>query len=137
MSFDVDIFVDSDESVETFGQQIEQIFGLKLESDVTKVGLNPHSQVYYYVDPFEQYSFWISQLEKGAYADEGTMLFSTYTYCFQIRVNAETKPEMLKRSIELAHVIFDRLKVSGRYRLLASENLDRKLDQYDPPETNK
>ena len=137
MSTDINIFVDSNESVEEFGKQVEHLLGLKLERDVAKVHLDPRRYLYSYSDPERQYWFGIIQLPRYYLVNDDDMLFETYTYQLQTTAFSLNPDEKWERSKQLAQTIFDRFKSTGRYRLLMTKNLDLKLDQYDPPDSVK
>ena len=122
MSDDINVFVDSNESVEDFGQQIEPILGIKLERDMTKLGLNSSFYIYSYAE-MERHWFGFLRVPKGFFLNDRDMLFETYNYRIQIHVFGDDPIETAERQRELGLTVFDRLKATGQYRLLMTHNV--------------
>jgi predicted HTH domain antitoxin len=120
----IDILVDTEQPLQAFVYELEQILHISFEKwselDADLEG---------YESSDELYTIGITTHE---YVNERDLRFEEYRY--DVGIEAKYRESWEKTSEEwraFAQHIFDKLKATGKYRLLMVENLQRKLDQFD------
>jgi hypothetical protein len=115
--------VDTDETLEGFAQQISSLLSLPLEFqrdqyDEWFAGVNPN----FHLD-----------LGGHDYDNDHDMLFENYRYDITIRPSNIVTDEDWQNAIEFIKTnVYEKLKATGRYSLMLTEQLGRKLDEYQP-----
>lgn len=121
----IDILVDTEQPLQTFVHELEQLLQVSFEK-----WSEPDADLEGYEFSDEMYTIGITTHE---YVNERDLLFEEYRY--DIGIEAKYHESCEKTNEEwraFAQHIFDKLKITGKYRLLMVENLQRKLDQFDP-----
>jgi hypothetical protein len=124
MSWSVDLFVDAKVPLQQFVREVELICGvqfMKFRSD--------DRERYEYRDPRGVVCLWD---DHGLENDRG-INFEDYRYEMNVRPYRTTHWEKDQRAgYELASRLFEQLKSTSRYRLMLVEELQNRLQVFDP-----
>jgi hypothetical protein len=119
----IHIMVNTDENLEEFAQQVSSLLGLSLEFR------------------HDQYDEWFTGVSPNFHIDLGVhdydndhdMLFENYRYDVTIRPSKIVTSEDWQNAIEFVKAnVYEKLKATGRYSLMLTEQLGKKLDEYEP-----
>jgi len=123
MSWSVDVFVNSPAPLGAFVREIEPLLGIKLQR------LSASGETWYeFRDPSIALTVGDHELE-----NDRDMNFEDYRYQISVRaINVWDWEKHQKRCRDFARAVFEKLKATGRYRLLLVEDIQKKLDEFHP-----
>jgi hypothetical protein len=119
----VDIFAESEVSLEDFVQDIEKLLGIKLQR------ISEGEEIFYeFRDPHVVFTVGTHDL-----ANDRDMNFEDYRYHLSARaLNISTEEERKKWRDEFARVIFQKLKTTQNYHLILVEDTQVKVAEFHP-----
>lgn len=124
MSWSVDLFVDAQDPMPQFVRDVESACDVKFTQCCSDAG-----ERYEYRDSLGVVCLWGDHEIEN---DRG-INFEDYRYEMNVRPYRTTDWERDQRAgCELAARLFERLKATGRYRLMLVEELQKRLQVFDP-----
>src|SRR5262249_17653039 len=126
MSYDLDVYVDSDLPIETFVKELEGIIGVSITKRESPE-IFPYGSVIFG-------DLWSFGVETHRLFNDGDLNFEDFAYQITlVSFRSElTNPQDIVARREIACFIFENLKSSGRYLIMIVENLGIKLDEFIP-----
>jgi hypothetical protein len=124
MSWSIDLFVDAHTSLPQFVRDIEAVCDIKFTKFCADAG-----ERYEYRAPHGVVCLW----ENHALENDQDCNFADYRYELNVRPYRTAEWEHDRQAgYELAMGLFQSLQVTGRYRLMLVEELQKKLQVFDP-----
>ncbi|MEZ4668701.1 MAG: hypothetical protein R3E39_12385 [Anaerolineae bacterium] len=124
MSRNINIFVQTDEDENVFVSKLEGELGIQFE-----VKHNSFGTLYSFFDSNYRWC----EVGKHSLVNDRNMLFENYQYQIEIGVsNSGSATEREQALLEYAKTIFDRLRATRLYRIMLVEDVQIKIDEYDP-----
>jgi hypothetical protein len=124
MSWSINLFVDAHESLPQFVRDVEAACDIKFTKFCADEG-----ERYEYRAPHGVVCLW----DDHALENDRDLNFADYRYELNVRPYRTTEWEHDQRAgYELATRLFEYLKATGRYRLMLVEELQKRLQVFDP-----
>jgi len=124
MSWSVDLFIDAHESLPQLVRDVEAACNVKFTRLCADTG-----ERYEYRDPLGVVCLW----DEHELENDRGLNFEDYRYEMNVRPYRTTDWARDQRAAyELTARLFERLKTTGRYRLLLVEELQKRLQEFDP-----
>ncbi|MDQ2905566.1 MAG: hypothetical protein M3Y81_18735 [Chloroflexota bacterium] len=123
MAREMDIFVNTEESLEEFTEVLASLVGMSAHLCST------NDEIWYELQD-ERTSLSVGTHE---YVNDQSMNFEAYRYDIEIKeINIREAEERIQWLHDTALMIFNRLKETRRYALLLADNLQKKVEEYQP-----
>ncbi|MBA2285345.1 MAG: hypothetical protein H0W02_07690 [Ktedonobacteraceae bacterium] len=123
MAREMDIFVNTEESLEEFTNVLESLVGISAQRCST------NDEIWYELQD-ERTSLSVGTHE---YINNQGMNFEAYRYDIEVReINIREAEERVQWLHDTAFMIFNRLKDTRRYPLLLADDLQKKVEEYQP-----
>jgi hypothetical protein len=116
----INIYVSSDEPVESFAREFEKAFGIELSTNFQ------HTHGFSYADS-QQWLVIHEQLDFRALEDGLT----DFPYWIEVGSYAAPYSDRLKYTGEFAQLIYDKLKATRKYHFLMLADVELSLEQVD------
>ncbi|HEX8220785.1 MAG TPA: hypothetical protein VF914_16460 [Chloroflexia bacterium] len=126
MSRSTDIFIDADMTLSALASELGTILGLKLYRMS-----NEHETWYEYKVPA-----FLLQLGEHAFGADQGLNFQEYRYhisIYPVVLEQRTEEDWLNWRETQATSVFEKLKSTGKYKLMMVDDLQVLLAQHDPP----
>jgi hypothetical protein len=123
MAKSIDIFVDSQGSLEDFVSELESLLGITFRR------VHNDGEIWY---EFKD-KYIVLTVGTHEYENSRNLNFENYPYDIEVRaLNIQTEEERKKQRDDFASSVFKQLKETNNYRLMMIENLGVKLEEFDP-----
>jgi hypothetical protein len=116
----INIYVDSDESIETFVSEFERAFGIQLNANLQ------HTHGFSYADT-DQWLVVHEQPDFRALEDD----VADFPYWIEVGSYSPRYSERLTYANDFAQLIYEKLKASHRYRFLMMADAELTLEQVE------
>lgn len=131
MSWSLNLLIDGPASLDVLAGELNSLLAISLRQEETREG----TEVACYNNEFIDYHeyFFLSLVDEHGLENDRDMNFEDFAYELNISRKNSNAPRIAEQKcFEFAMLAFDALKRTGKYRLMLTENVQSRIDYFDP-----
>jgi len=131
MSWSLNLLIDGPASLDALARELNLLLVIALGQEERHEGTKAAYSNNEFTDNREY--FFLSLVDEHGLENDRDMNFEDFAYELNITRKNSCDPNMAEQKcFEFARLAFDTLKKTGKYRLMLTENVQSKLDSFDP-----